>query len=77
MCRHHRQGAQIDYLINLGKSLWKTESGAAVIEYGLLVALVAVVVISAVGTLGKPATSPFEPIDADLAVQAMTAPNTP
>jgi hypothetical protein len=38
------------------------------------VALIAVVVISAIGTLGKPMTSPFEPAGVDVAAQATTAP---
>ena len=38
--------------VNFGKSLWKDESGATAIEYGLLAALIAVVIIGVVASLG-------------------------
>ncbi len=39
------------------KNFFKDESGASAVEYGLLVALIAVVIITAVSTLG---TQPLE-----------------
>ena len=39
--------------LNFGKSLWKDESGATAIEYGLLAALISVAIILAVTTLGQ------------------------
>lgn len=57
----------MDYFLNLGKSLWKDESGATAIEYGLLAALIAVVIIGAVGTLGKTMNKNFQKINTELA----------
>jgi pilus assembly protein Flp/PilA len=51
---------------NFGKSLWRDESGATAIEYGLLAALIAVVIIGAVTTLGSTMSSTFEKVDTDL-----------
>jgi pilus assembly protein Flp/PilA len=44
----------------------KDESGATAIEYGLIVALIAVVVITAVTTLGKNLNTTFTTIGAKL-----------
>jgi pilus assembly protein Flp/PilA len=46
---------------------WRNESGATAIEYGLLVALIAVVVITAVSTLGKHLNNAFTKINTGLA----------
>ena len=51
---------------NFGKSLWRDESGATAIESGLLAALIAVVIIGAVTTLGSTMSSTFEKVDTDL-----------
>ena len=40
-------------------NLWQDESGASAVEYGLLVALIAVVIIGAVTTLGKTISNMF------------------
>lgn len=56
--------------LNFGKSLWNDESGATAIEYGLLAALIAVVIIGAVGTLGKTMKATFEKVDTELTAQA-------
>jgi pilus assembly protein Flp/PilA len=45
------------------KKLWKDESGATAIEYGLLAALIAVVIIGAVATLGTTLQGTFESVD--------------
>ena len=42
--------------------LFKNESGATAIEYGLIAALIAVVVITAVGTVGTNLTTTFTTI---------------
>jgi len=47
-------------------SLWKDEDGATAIEYGLLAALISVVIIVAVSTLGGTLNSVFEKVDTDL-----------
>lgn len=53
--------------LNFGKSLWNDESGATAIEYGLLAALIAVVIIGAVGTLGKTMKTAFEDVNSEIA----------
>ena len=47
--------------------LWKDESGATAIEYGLLAALIAVVIIGAVAALGTTLRGTFETVEADIA----------
>jgi pilus assembly protein Flp/PilA len=42
------------------KNFFKDESGASAVEYGLLVALIAVVIIVAVGSLGSALNTKFE-----------------
>lgn len=42
------------------KRFFQDESGASAVEYGLLVALIAVVIITAVGTLGKAVDTKFK-----------------
>lgn len=44
----------------------KDESGATAIEYGLIVALIAVVIITAVSTLGGKLNTAFADINAEL-----------
>lgn len=45
------------------KKLWKDESGATAIEYGLLAALIAVVIIGAVSVLGGTLNRTFESVN--------------
>ena len=45
----------------------RTERGASLVEYALLVALIAVVCIAAVTTLGKNASSKFSSVGASIA----------
>jgi pilus assembly protein Flp/PilA len=45
----------------------KSERGASLVEYALLVALIAVVCIAAVTTLGKSASSKFSTVGASIA----------
>ncbi|MFN7151998.1 MAG: Flp family type IVb pilin [Microthrixaceae bacterium] len=49
------------------QTLAKTERGASLVEYALLVALIAVVVIGAVTLLGGTAKETFEETNASLA----------
>ena len=44
----------------------KNESGATAIEYGLIVALIAVVIITAVQTLGGTLNTKFEAVNTEL-----------
>lgn len=62
----------MDQFLGFAKSLWDDESGATAIEYGLLAALIAVVIIGAVGTLGKTMKLNFEKINTDLATAGAT-----
>lgn len=45
--------------MNAIRNLLQDESGASAVEYGLLVALIAVVIIGAVSTLGKTISTMF------------------
>ncbi len=44
----------------------KDESGATAIEYGLIVALIAVVIVGVVGTIGGKLNTSFGKVDASL-----------
>ena len=55
------------------KKLWKDESGATAIEYGLLAALIAVVIIGAVSTLGSTLDDTFTKVDTCINDPANTA----
>lgn len=48
------------------KSFAKDESGATAIEYGLIAALIAVAIITALTTLGGDLTQTFEDVAAEL-----------
>ncbi len=51
------------------KKLWADESGATAIEYGLLAALIAVVIIGAVGVLGRTMNTTFQSVNDDIAAE--------
>jgi pilus assembly protein Flp/PilA len=53
-------------MINAVKSLVKDESGATLVEYGLLLALVALAAVVAMGTLGTKVSGLFTNAGADL-----------
>jgi pilus assembly protein Flp/PilA len=44
------------------KRFWTDESGATAVEYGLMVALIAVVIIAAVGLLGTNLSARFNQV---------------
>lgn len=44
----------------------KDESGATAIEYGLIAALIAVAIITAVGAVGGSTAATFDKVDAEL-----------
>jgi pilus assembly protein Flp/PilA len=44
------------------RNFFKDESGASAVEYGLLVALIAVVIIGAVTTLGSSLSTKFQTV---------------
>ena len=51
---------------NIFSRFVKNDDGAALVEYGILVGLIAVVCIAAVGTLGTTIDGVFTTINADL-----------
>ena len=53
---------QIDFLKTWLKAQAKTERGASLVEYALLVALIAVVCIAAVSFIGSSANSKFSQV---------------
>lgn len=55
------------------KKLWKDESGATAIEYGLLAALIAVVIIGAVATLGRTLDDTFTAVDTNIGSELDTS----
>jgi len=48
------------------KRLWKNEDGAAAVEYGLLVALIAVVIIAVVKLLGESLSTKFGEVNTSI-----------
>jgi pilus assembly protein Flp/PilA len=52
--------------LNFGKSLWKDESGATAIEYGLLAALIAVAIIGIVSSLGGELNETFASVESQM-----------
>ena len=54
---------QYDFIKAYVVSKAKTDRGASLVEYALLVALIAVVCIVAVTTLGKKASSKFDSVN--------------
>lgn len=52
--------------LNFARRLWKDEEGATAIEYGLLAALVAVALITVLGTLGGELNETFTAVETQL-----------
>ena len=44
------------------KRFWRDESGASAVEYGLLTALIAAVIVGTVGTLGETLNTAFNTV---------------
>ncbi len=53
-------------MLRVMKRLWREEEGAALVEYGLLVGLIAVVCIAAVKGLGQEVSSMFSIVSTSL-----------
>ena len=53
-------------MFNTMKNLWKDESGATAIEYGLIAALVSVAAIGALTTMGTSLGTLFNGVSTDL-----------
>jgi len=47
-------------MFGLMKKLWNDDSGATAVEYGIMVALIAVVIIVTVGILGRTLDNTFD-----------------
>ena len=54
-------------MTNFLKRLWKEEDGPTAVEYGLMVALIAVVIIAAVTILGTQLSSKFQIVASEVA----------
>lgn len=54
-------------IVNFTKTLWQNEDGATAIEYGLLAALIALVIIGAVTTLGQTLSTTFAKVNSQIA----------
>jgi pilus assembly protein Flp/PilA len=53
-------------LVQASKKFWRDESGVTAIEYGLIAALIAVGIVSAVTLIGDDVTAAFEAIAREL-----------
>ena len=53
-------------IIRFSNSLWKREDGATAIEYGLIAALIAVVIITAVALVGTDLSNMFNNVSNQL-----------
>lgn len=62
---------------NLGKRLRLDQAGATAVEYGLMVALIAAVIIGAVTTLGANSRDCFSDVAASIAGNNATGNNCP
>ena len=56
----------VEYVVAMLQSRTNSDRGASLVEYALLVALIAVVCIVAVTTLGKQASSKFDSVSQSL-----------
>ncbi|WP_277453124.1 Flp family type IVb pilin [Janibacter sp. DB-40] len=62
----------LEIFVRLQSLLATREKGATAVEYGLMVALIAIVIITAVGTVGDNLVTVFEDIAAELTGVAAT-----
>ena len=53
-------------MLKLIKNLWRDDDGATMVEYGIMVALIAVIVAAAVGPLGTAIAAMFTAITASI-----------
>ncbi len=59
-------------MLSMVKQLWKDEEGATAVEYGLMVAAIAAVIVVIVFTLGKQVNKGFQNVGSNLATQGIT-----
>lgn len=60
-------------MTNIINRFFKDEEGATAIEYGLIAALIAVAIITAVGTLGDQLAAAFGTVNTSLEGEGLTA----
>jgi pilus assembly protein Flp/PilA len=53
-------------MFGLMKNLWNDESGATAVEYGIMVALIAAVIIVTVGLIGDKLLAAFQHVEQEL-----------
>ena len=58
-------------MLRMAKRLWNEEEGQGMVEYGLIIALVAIVVIGALGLVGDTVIDTFNDIVAGLTGQEL------
>lgn len=63
-------------MTNLITRFFNDEDGATAIEYGLIAALIAVAIITAVGTLGDRLNTAFGNVNSSLETEGVTATTT-
>jgi len=56
------------------KSLWRDEEGATLVEYGLMIALIAVVCILVIGALGGKVWTAFDVTQSEIGTPEPTPP---
>ena len=63
-------------MTNLIQRFIKDEDGATAIEYGLIAALIAVAIITAVGTLGDNLKAAFDKVNTELSTEGVGSTTT-
>lgn len=53
-------------MLSMVKQLWKDEEGATALEYGLMVAAIAAVIVIVVFALGEKVSSAFEKVNSKM-----------
>lgn len=56
----------MEKLVQTVKQFWNDESGATAVEYGMMVALIAAVIVGAVKLLGGSVNTAFETVNTQL-----------
>ncbi|MGI6227869.1 MAG: Flp family type IVb pilin [Peptococcales bacterium] len=53
-------------MMNLVKKLWQEEEGQGMVEYGLIIALISVVAVGVLGTIGTKLVAKFNAVESEL-----------
>ena len=59
---HHKEGIIMERLVIKAKTFWQDETGASAVEYGLLVAGIAVAVMTAIYAIGTNLNTKFQSV---------------